>query len=135
MSKLSGKALADRARDLNIAGRSKMSADELRDAVTARQAEIDAAHAELPTTEESETEETHVVPNRAEVRKRRRNLGRLRNDGTPHGGHTPTFNRASRLDASVRAGERGKFYGNRNPDALRSSGPRDVPVNVVHVGH
>ncbi len=172
MSKLTGKALQDRARDLNIPGRSKMSADELRDAVIA--ADTANLPEEIPsdvmfgalensangnvtdlgdftqyvdeaTEEETEAPEpTFIVPNRKESRKRRRNLGRLRNDGTPHGGHETGPPREESFDASVIAGQRGKFYGNRKsahrttaafPGEPDNPGPRKVPVKVVHEGH
>lgn len=154
MSKLSGKALADRARELDIPGRSKMSADDLRDAVTRAERTPEekiteqlfgetVTESDEITESDDKPEPTSLVPNRADVRKFNR-ARKLRNDGTPRGGYTPTFNRADRMVASVKAGERGKFYGRRTPDARRVDtrevdtvfhGPRTVPVNVIHEGH
>ncbi len=186
MSKLSGKALAERAKELKIPGRSKMSADELRAEInrieTANDAPVtpdevlaavfpsaferdhaedmqDSEHAEAFNTESAlieseEKEEWHTLPNRKESRKRRRNLGRLRNDGTPKGGYPPAGEQsAEAFEASVIAGQQGKFYGRRKdvgtgsrtrpahrttaafPGEPYSDGPRDIPVNVIYEGH
>ncbi len=139
-----------RAQELGVPGRSKMNVHELSAAVI--DAERHDARTSAPVEVAPETEEqcepSRIVPNRRESRARRLNLGRLRNDGTPVGGHTPTFNRADRTERSVIAGEQGKHYGWRNPDAKRvhtkpqdagfsniPAGPRTVPVNVIHSGN
>ena len=105
-AKLSGKALSERARELGIVGRSKLSADELRAAVIlAEQIEADevnegTATAETPTEEK---EVFHTVPNRADKRRAKR-ARKLRNDGSMKTTH-PNFK------------------------------PREVPVRVIHSGH
>lgn len=164
MSKLSGKALTDKARELNIPGRSKMSADELREAIyevtrtdvpDSEWADhvapwLGTEQAETDTTvdveaEPKEKEEWITVPNRADKRRLRRTRNKRRPDGAfkydqgSHGRNPKAF------EESVIAGERGKFYGNRDPFKANHSadywnesgtpGPRDVPVNIIHEGH
>jgi len=43
-AKLTGKALQDRAKELDIEGRNEMNADQLRDAVAAKEAELASQH-------------------------------------------------------------------------------------------
>ncbi len=147
MTKLSGKALQDRARELDIQGRSKMSADELREAIA--NAERITAVPDTATdrngdfiTPPVESEPTTVVFNRADKRAIRRSR-HLRNDGAPRGG-VVKVERPNALVDSIRAGEKANGYGTRNLNALRidteislpqAGGPRNVPVSVIHDGH
>lgn len=140
---LRGDDLKRHATDHEIKGRSKLKAADLRLALV--QSIADAHKVPLATIpdepEDVDTTDQDVltlVPNRADRRRFKRNRGKIARK-------TPNGTRQSRRDASIRAGQRGKDYGHRNPNALRandfstavSSGavtvpfaPRAVPVRV-----
>lgn len=146
---LSGKALADKARELNIPGRSKMKADELRAAIAealgtpapkktnsvsgkgkpsafagdgyGNVKPVVMTGEEIAASADDDDDESEVwttVPNRRDRRRNRRRIRSLVRQ-------TSDAERLSRFAASVRAGQQGKFYGNRNPNAHRVLDPSE----------
>lgn len=148
MTKLTGKALSARAAELDIEGRSKMSADELRAAVANAETvtETIPEYEETESQDEAERETFTTVLNRSDKRAIRRSRHR-RNDGSPRGGVVATGPRAGSFEASVKAGSLAKGYGSRKRNAAVPGfdvsadsekvtySPRSVPVNVIHDGH
>lgn len=153
MTKLSGKALQERAKALSIPGRSKLSADELRSAIEIAEVYNDRLTEETKALPEWLTDDVKIpvvkvdrgtlVPNRADKRKAKRSR-KLNEDGTPKGGFIKNPQSDEAKAASILAGEQGDWYGNRRQsvqhspawyEAVSAHGPRSIPVNVIHEGH
>ena len=110
---LKGKALQERARELNIQGRSKLTADQLRDEVR---------YAERLIEEIEETEAITIPTEPAQKpSKAVEDKGRV------------VMNRKDR-----RAAERASKLNNRGfakGGRVKAAGPRTVPVGKIHDGH